>query len=292
MRRKRPLGNLSAKIASIPMAATAIGVFVLCVIYSFLLSLTHSRVFPEFEFTGFDQYVRLWTTERWIVSVENVAIFGVLFIVLCLLIGFVLAVLLDRDIRMEDSFRTIFLYPFALSFVVTGLVWRWMMDPKLGIEHVVHTLGWESFWFAPLTDRTWAIYGIVLAAVWQSSGLIVVLMLAGLRGVDQEIWKAARVDGIPLWRTYLFIVVPMMRPIIVTALVLLGVNVVRVYDLVVAQTGGGPGVATEVPAKFVVDYFTTRMNVAIAMAAATMMVLPVLLLVGPWVWNEYVRRRR
>ncbi|HEU4987070.1 MAG TPA: sugar ABC transporter permease [Rhizobiaceae bacterium] len=292
MRRRGPISNLSAKIASIPMAATAIGVFVLCVIYSFLLSLTRSRTFPNFDIVGFEQYVRLWTTDRWLVSVYNLCIFGVLFIVLCLLIGFVLAVLIDQNIRMEDTFRTIFLYPFALSFVVTGLIWQWMMDPSLGIQNVVRNLGWESFWFSPLIDQTWAIYGVVIAAVWRSSGLIVVLMLAGLRSVDEEIWKAARVDGIPLWRTYLFIVVPMMRPVLVTALVLLGVDVVRVYDLVIAQTDGGPGMATEVPAKFVVDYFTTRMNVAIAMAAATMMVLPVLLLVGPWVWNEYVRRGR
>lgn len=291
MKRRRAFtNNLSAKIASLPMAATAIGVFVVCVLYSFVLSLTRSRTFPNFNIVGFEQYVRLWSTDRWNVSVYNLVIFGVLFIVACLLIGYLLAVLIDQNIRAEDTFRTIFLYPFALSFVVTGLVWQWMMDPSLGIQNEVRKLGWESFTFAPLIDQTWAIYGVVIAAVWQSAGLIVVLMLAGLRGIDDEIWKATRVDGIPTWRTYIFIVLPMIRPVIVTAVVLLGVSVVRVYDLVVAQTGGGPGNATEVPGKFVVDHFTTRMNVSIAMAAATMMVLPVLLFVGPWVWNEYVRR--
>lgn len=291
-RKPGAFANLTAKVASIPMAVTAVGVFVVCVLYSFLLSLTRSRTFPNFDFVGLEQYERLWSTERWTISVYNLLIFGVLFIALCLLIGFALAILIDQNIRMEDTFRTVFLYPFALSFVVTGLIWQWMMDPALGIQNVVRELGWESFWFAPLTDQTWAIYGVIIAAVWRSSGLIVVLMLAGLRSVDGEIWKAARVDGIPTWRTYLFIVIPMMRPVLITAVVLLGVDVVRVYDLVVAQTGGGPGNATEVPAKFVVEHFTSRNNVAIAMAAATMMVLPVLLFVGPWVWNEYVRRGR
>jgi glucose/mannose transport system permease protein len=291
-RKTRMWSNLSAKIASVPMLVTAIGVFVLCVMYSIALSFTRSRYFPKFDFIGFDQYVRLWTTDRWTVSVSNLLIFGVLFIGFCLLLGFLLAVMLDRNIRMEGIFRTIFLYPYALSFVVTGLIWQWMMDPALGIQNVVRNMGWESFSFAPLTSTTYAIYGVVIAAVWQGTGLIMCLMLAGLRGVDREIWKAARVDGISLWRTYIFIIIPMIRPVIVTSVVLLSISVVRVYDLVVAQTGGGPGIATEVPAKFVIDHFTERGNVAIAMAAATMMLLPVLLLVGPWVYNEYVRRVR
>jgi len=274
------------------MGMTALGVFVVCVLYSFALSFTSSRHFPSFNLVGLDQYDRLWGTDRWIVSVQNLLIFGVLFMAFCLLVGFLLAVLLDQQIAMEDTFRTIYLYPFALSFVVTGLIWQWMMDPLLGIQNVVRSLGWESFVFAPLTSTTYAIYGVVIAAVWQHTGLILALMLAGLRGIDQEIWKAARVDGIPVWRTYISIVVPMMRPVIITATVLLGVGVVRVYDLVVAQTGGGPGIATEVPAKFVIDHFTERGNVGQAMAAATMMVLPVLLIIGPWVWNEYVRRGR
>ncbi|OKH88792.1 carbohydrate ABC transporter permease [Thalassospira sp. TSL5-1] len=291
-RKTRMWSNLSAKIASIPMLITAVGVFILCVAYSIALSFTRSRYFPKFDFIGFDQYIRLWTTDRWTVSVSNLLIFGVLFIGFCLVIGFILAVLLDRNIRMEGVFRTIFLYPYALSFVVTGLIWQWMMDPALGIQNVVRNLGWESFNFAPLTSTEYAIYGVVIAAVWQGTGLIMCLMLAGLRGIDREIWKAARVDGIPLWRTYIFIIIPMIRPVIVTAVVLKAISVVRVYDLVVAQTGGGPGIATEVPAKFVIDHFTERGNVAIAMAAATMMLLPVLLLVGPWVYNEYVRRAR
>ncbi len=277
-------------LATTPMALTAIGIFVVCVVYSVVLAFTRTKRFPTFDFVGFDQFGRLWHTSRWLASVENLLIFGVLFIAICLLVGFLLAVLMDQKVRMESAFRTVFLYPYAMSFVVTGLVWQWMLEPSLGIQNEVRSWGWSSFSFAPLTDPDFAIYGVIIAAAWQSSGLIMALMLAGLRGIDSDIWKAARVDGIPTWQTYLFIVLPMMRPVVVTSVVLLGASVVKVYDLIVAQTGGGPGISTEVPAKFVIDYITERGNAGQGMAAATMMLLPILLLVGPWVYNEYVRR--
>lgn len=286
--RRRPW---MAWLATVPMTVTALGIFVVCVIYSILLAFTDSHRFPVFHFVGLKQFDRLWHTSRWLESVENVFIFGALFIGFCLLVGFMLAVLMDQKIRCESAFRTLFLYPYAMSFVVTGLVWQWMLEPSLGIQNVVRSWGWESFSFAPLTSPEWAIYGVIIAAAWQSSGLIMAIMLAGLRGIDSDIWKAARVDGIPAWRTYLFIVLPMMRPVVVTAVVLLGASVVKVYDLIVAQTGGGPGISTEMPAKFVIDFITDRGNAAQGMAAATMMLLPILLLVGPWVYNEYVRRK-
>ncbi|WP_421855976.1 carbohydrate ABC transporter permease [Marinomonas sp.] len=281
--------QLSSLLASTPMAIVAIGVFVVCVGYSVVLSFTKSRLFPNFNWVGLDQYERLWGTSRWVVSVENLFLYGVLFIALCLISGFFMAVFLDQKVRFESGFRTLFLYPYAMSLVVTGLVWQWMMEPSLGIQNVVQRMGWESFEFAPLVSSEYAIYGVLIAAVWQSSGLVMALMLAGLRGIDGEIWKAARVDGIPTWRTYLFIVLPMMRPVMITSVVLLAVGVVRVYDLIVAQTGGGPGMSTEMPAKFVIDHITARGNVGLGMAAATMMLLPVLLVIGPWIYREYVR---
>lgn len=284
--------NINALLASTPMMLVALGVFVLCVAYSVVLSFTGSRLFPKFKWVGLDQYERLWTTSRWLTSVENLLLYGVLFILLCLICGFLLAVFLDQRVRFESGFRTLFLYPYAMSLVVTGLVWQWMMEPSLGIQNVIQKMGWESFEFAPLVDPDVAIYGVLVAAVWQSSGLIMALMLAGLRGIDGEIWKAAKVDGIPTWKTYVFIVIPMLRPVLITSVVLLAVGVVRVYDLIVAQTGGGPGMATEMPAKFVIDHITIRGNVGQGMAAATMMLLPVLLVIGPWIYREYVRPRR
>ncbi|AJQ93158.1 carbohydrate ABC transporter permease [Gynuella sunshinyii] len=281
--------QFSALLASTPMMIVAVGVFVICVSYSVLLSFTRSRLFPNLKWVGLDQYERLWGTSRWIMSVENLFIYGVLFIAFCLLSGFLMAVFLDQKVRFESTFRTLFLYPYAMSLVVTGLIWQWMMEPSLGIQNVIQKLGWESFHFAPLVDPQYAIYGVLIAAVWQSSGLVMAIMLAGLRGIDEQLWKATRVDGIPPWKVYLFIILPMIRPVIVTSVVLLAVGVVRVYDLIVAQTGGGPGMATEMPAKFVIDHITQRANVGLGMAAATMMLLPVLVVIGPWIYREYVR---
>jgi glucose/mannose transport system permease protein len=163
---------------------------------------------------------------------------------------------------------------------VTGLVWQWALDPNLGLQQTIRNWGWTNFSFAPLVDARTAIYGLVVAGIWQGSGVTMAILLAGLRGVDAEIWKAAKVDGIPTWRTHLFIVAPMMRGAFVTAFVLQCVAVVRVYDLVIAMTGGGPGIATTMPAVYVIQMITVRQNVGQGMAGATMMLLPVLLVLA------------
>lgn len=272
--------NMNAKIASIPMVATALVVFVGCTVWTITYSFTNSRLLPVTNWVGFDQYERLWNTSRWIVSVENLAIFGACSLVLSLGIGFLLAVLLDQKIRFENTLRSIILYPYALSFVVTGLIWQWLLNPEFGIQHIIRGLGFENFNFDPLFNPDLVIYGILFAAIWQGSGLIMVLMLAGLRGIDQEIWKASRVDGIPAWKTYLFIVLPMLKPVLVTALVLITSGIIKVYDLVVAQTSGGPGIASEVPAKYVIDAMFNRQNLGQAFAASTMMLLAVLIILA------------
>lgn len=284
--------NLNAKIASIPMVLTALVVFVGGTAWTVLYSFTNSKLLPRLKFVGLDQYERLWSTQRWLVSIENLFIYGVLSLIFSFVIGFLLAAMLDRKIRFEDTFRTIFLYPFALSFIVTGLVWQWLLNPDFGVQHVVRSLGWESFAFNPLYDRHIVIYGILIAALWQGTGLIMCLMLAGLRGIDEDIWKAARVDGIPMWKTYLFIVIPMMRPVFVTTLVIVAANIVRVYDLVVAQTSGGPGIASEVPAKYVYDYMFLGQNLGQGFAASTMMLLSVVIVIVPWAYLEFGRRGR
>ncbi len=166
------------------------------------MSLTNSRLLPVNTFVGTQQYERLFGDPRWLVSLQNMALFGVLFIGFCLALGFLLAVAIDQRVRGEDGLRTIFLYPHAMSFIVTGLVWQWMMNPTLGIQEAVQALGWTSFRFDWVVRRDMAIYAVVIAGVWQSAGLVMALMLAGLRGVDEDLWKAARVDGIPPWRVY------------------------------------------------------------------------------------------
>lgn len=278
--RRRPFAKLQAVLGTTPMIATAVGVFVICILFSVWWSFTNSKVFPSNTFVGMTQYERLWNNDRWIISVNNVWFFGVLSIVFNMVAGYVLAVFMDQRIKQEDLFRSIFLYPFAMSSIVTGLVWQWMMDPNLGIQETVRNMGWEGFNFAPLANGDSAIYGLVLAGIWNGVGVTMAIMLAGLRGVDSEIWKAAKIDGIPAWRTYLFIVLPMMRGAIITALILQATGVIRVFDLVVAMTQGGPGVSTQMPAIYVIQHITDRANVGQGMAAATMMLLPIAVLIA------------
>jgi glucose/mannose transport system permease protein len=284
--------NLNAKIASIPMILTAVVVFVGGTIWTVVYSFTDSKLLPRLRFVGLDQYDRLWSNERWLVSIENLLIYGVLSLIFSLVIGFVLAALLDQKIRFEDTFRTIFLYPFALSFIVTGLVWQWLLNPEFGVQSVIRGLGFENFSFDPLYNADIVIYGILIAGLWQGTGLIMCLMLAGLRGIDEDIWKAARVDGIPMWKTYLFIVIPMMRPVFITTLVLIASGIVKLYDLVVAQTGGGPGIASEVPAKYVYDFMFRAQNLGQGFAASSMMLLSVAIIVVPWAYLEFGGKRR
>ena len=284
--------NLSAKIAAIPMILTALVVFVGGTAWTVLYSFTSSKLLPRLKFVGLDQYDRLWHTDRWIMSIENLLIYGLCSLVFSFVIGFLLAALMDQKIRYENTFRTIILYPFALSFIVTGLVWQWLLNPDLGIQSVIRAIGWHSFSFDPLYNPEIVIYGVLIAGLWQGTGLVMVLMLAGLRGIDQEIWKAARIDGIPAWKTYLFIVIPMMRPVFITTLVIVASGIVRLYDLVVAQTSGGPGIASEVPAKYVYDYMFQGQNLGQGFAASTMMLLAVAIVVIPWAYLEFGGKKR
>jgi len=283
--------NLSSKIAALPMMFTAIGVFVIATLWTIYHSFTNSRMLPKSEFIGLAQYERLWSSDRWYMSIENLAIYGVCSLIFSLLIGFMLAALLDQKTRFENTFRSIFLYPFALSFIVTGLVWQWILNPDYGVEKIVRSIGFESFVFNPLYNIDIVIYGILVAGLWQGTGFIMCLMLAGLRGIDQEIWKAARVDGIPMWKTYIQIVIPMMRPVFITTLVIIAAGIIKVYDLVVAQTSGGPGISSEVPAKYVYDYMFSAQNLGQGFAASTMMLVSVLIVLIPFAYLEFGRRK-
>ena len=288
---KRPtrlFKNMTAKIAALPMIATALVVFVGCTLWTIYHSFTRSRLLPAPEkWVGLKNYDRLWGENRWLISIENLAIYGACSLVLSLVIGFILAALLDRKIRFENTIRTIILYPFALSFVVTGLVWQWLLNPSLGLQNVIREWGWTTFTFDPLNNAEIVIFGILIAGVWQGSGFVMVLMLAGMRGIDEDVWKASRVEGIPAWKTYLFIVIPMMRPVFVTALVIISAGIIKVYDLVVAQTSGGPGIASQVPALYVIDKMFGSQNLGLGFAASTMMLLSVLVVLIPWAYLEF-----
>jgi glucose/mannose transport system permease protein len=232
--------------------------------------------------------VRLFNNDRWVLSLQNIVIYGVLFIVICLAIGLLLAVFIDQKVMAEGALRTVFLYPYAMSFVATGLVWQWILNPELGIQGVLRRIGFTHARFDWIVDQDRVIYTLVIATVWQASGLVMALLLAGLRGIDEEIWKAARIDGIPRWRVYVSIVIPMLGASISTAFILLFVMVIKLYDAVVAMTQGGPGTASEVPAKFIMDYLFGRANLGLASAASIVLLVTVLAILAP---VFYIRSR-
>jgi glucose/mannose transport system permease protein len=277
---------VAAQFALVPMVLTVLGVYVGTVLWSLRISVSSSQIFPRSDFVGLAQYERLFRTDRWMASLQHIALFGVLFIGLCLLLGFLMAVFLDQHVRGEGVLRTVFLYPYAMSFVATGLVWQWMLNPELGLQATVRHLGFENFRFDWIVDQDKVMYTLVIATVWQAAGLVMAVLLAGLRGIDEALWQAARIDGVPRWRYYLDIVLPQLGPAFGTAFVLLAITVVKLFDPVVAMTQGGPGIASEVPAKFIMDYLFSRANVGLASAASTVMLVTVIALIAP-VW--YVR---
>ncbi|WP_231512177.1 carbohydrate ABC transporter permease [Paucibacter sp. KBW04] len=266
------------------MAITVLLGYLGAALWSLRISFTSSRTFPADDYVGLLQYERLFENERWLLSLQNLCIYGVLFIVASMVIGFLLAVFIDQKVKGEGLLRTAFLYPYAMSFVATGLVWQWVLNPESGLQHSMRQLGWAGFTFDWIIDQDLVIYTVVIASVWQASGLVMALLLAGLRGIDEDIWKASRIDGVPAWRVYLSVVLPMLAPTLATVFVLLATGVVKVFDAVVSMTQGGPGTASDVPAKFIMDHLFGRANIALASAGAMVLLLTVLILVAPFLY--------
>lgn len=278
--------------ALLPMALTVLVGYLGTALWTLRVSMSSSRTFPSDDFVGLAQYERLFESERWMQSLQHLAVYGVLFIVACMVIGFLLAVLIDQKVRAEGVLRTIFLYPYAMSFVATGLAWQWLLHPEAGLPQAVRRLGFADFSFDWTVDQDKVMFTIVIATVWQASGLVMALVLAGLRGVDAEIWKAARLDGIPAWRVYLQVVLPMLAPTLATVFILLFTGVVKLFDAVVAMTQGGPGMASDVPAKFIMDHLFGRANLGLASAGAMVLLATVLALVAPVLYARAHAARR
>jgi glucose/mannose transport system permease protein len=308
-----PYENQQSKFGSLFMILIALFVFVGGTLWVILFSFTSIKILPLFtpaewwdKFNGVANYTRLFNTSRWMDcpalseigtaawqlkcsgSFPNVVTYAIFFISIVMTLGFIIAVLMDQKIRAEGMFRTIYLYPFALSFIVTGHVWAWIFSPEYGLQKAVRGLGWESFSFGWIADQKMVMYAIVIAGVWQGTGFVMALMLAGLRGIDEEIWKAARIDGIPTWRTYLQIVLPMMKPVLVTTFVFVASGAIRIYDLVLATTDGGPGVSSDVPSRYIYQHFSA--NLGQSLAASTIMLLAMAVILIPWIRMEFGKK--
>ena len=273
---------------SLAMALVFVYGFILFTVY---LSFTDSRILPSFGWVGFENYSKLFRLRHWEIAVTNMGVFAVLYMLICTAIGLALAIFFDQKIRGEGILRPIYLYPMALSFIVTGTAWKWMLDPGIGLENTMHALGWESFAFDWIKNRNFAIYTVVLAAVWQTSGFVMAMFLAGLRGIDNEILKAAQIDGASNWNLYRRIIIPQLRPAFLSAFVILAHLAIKTYDLVIALTGGGPGRATELPATFMYSYTFTRNQMGIGAASATIMLMTIAAIMIPYLYSELRERK-
>jgi glucose/mannose transport system permease protein len=256
------------------------------IMFTVYLSFTSSTLMPAYDWAGAASYGRLFGLQNWEVSIGNLVVFASLYIVLAIALGLIFAILIDQQIRAEGAIRSIFLYPMALSFIVTGTAWKWLLDPGVGVERTVRNLGWESFSFGWIKDNDMAIYCVVIAAIWQTTGFVMALFLAGLRGVDQEQVKAARVDGARTWQIYLRIIIPQLGPVFVSAFVILAHMAIKSYDLVIALTNGGPGRSTWLPSVFMYQYTFTRNEMSVGAASAVLMLGAIALVVLPYLFSE------
>ncbi|MDD5332188.1 MAG: sugar ABC transporter permease [Rhodoferax sp.] len=256
-------------------------------IWNGVLSVTGSRMLPNYdEFVGLAQYQRLFEMDRWWVALRNLGIFSVLYVAGALALGLLLAIFLDQKIRFEGALRTVYLYPMALSFIVTGTAWKWILNPSLGLEKLMHDLGWQSFHFDWLVQSESAIYCVVIAGIWQSAGFAMALFLAGLRGIDDSIIKAAQIDGASLPRIYWRIILPILRPVVFSTVLVLSHLSIKSFDLVMALTAGGPGFASDVPATFMFVMSFTRGQIGLGAASASMMLATVAAIVVPYLYSE------
>jgi glucose/mannose transport system permease protein len=287
------LNFLEKHLPKIVIAPTTLAMIVCMygfILWTGLLSFTKSRMMPQWEYVGFEQYIRLFENPRWHVALDNLAVFLILFIAISLALGLLLAIFLDQKIRNEGVIRTIYLYPMAISFIVTGTAWKWILNPGLGIEKIFRDMGFLDFEFRWLVEQDMAIYTIVIAAVWQSSGFVMAMFLAGLRGVDDNLVKAAKIDGASTFRSYWHVILPIMRPVFFSAVVILTHIAIKSFDLVQALTGGGPGYSSDLPANFMYTFAFNRAQMGLGAASAMVMLFGVLAVLIPYLYSELRER--
>jgi glucose/mannose transport system permease protein len=286
--------KLERLLPKIVLAPTTLAVLIF--VYGFIcwtawISFTKSKLLPKYDLVGIYQYAKLFMNDRWWVACKNLVIFGSLFIIFCVIIGLILAILLDQNIRGDGFIRAVYLYPMALSFIVTGTAWKWMLNPSLGLERLVHQMGFTGFSFDWLVNSKMSIYTVVIAGVWQSSGFVMALFLAGLRGIDDAIIKAAQVDGASLTKIYWKIIIPSLRPVFFSSIILLSHIAIKSFDLVVALTSGGPGYSSDLPATFMYAFAFNRNRLGFGAASAMMMFFGVMAIIIPYLYSELRSRR-
>jgi len=258
--------------------------------WTFYISLSDSTLLPSYGFRGFENYIDLWNNRRWGVAYSNLFFFSAFYVVAAMAVGLLLALLLDQKIRAESFWRTMYMYPLAVSFIVTGTVWQWLYNPTAGIQFLVNSLGWTDFEFALTTDRKNAIWAIIITGVWQSAGFTMALFLAGLRSVDGDIIKAAQIDGASTFRIYRKVILPSITPIFLAVAVVQLQAAIKTFDLAVALTNSGPGISTTFPATYVYDLMFQRGEIGEGAAAAMMILAALAVVLVPY--SLYLTWRR
>ena len=230
--------------------------------------------------SGVRNYTNLWHEERWIRDLKNLGVFTVVFIVGSLAMGAIMALLLDKGVKGEGVFRGVYLFPMAVSFIAAGIVWRWLLNPSSGLNLIFDKLGLDVLKNQWWQTRSWGMAAMAIPAVWQMSGYIMALYLAGFRGVPEELREAARMDGAAEWKVYRHVVFPHLRPVTLSALVILGHISIKVFDLILAVSGK-QGI-TETPAVYMWDLIFQASNRPKDAAIATLLLLGVAVLILPY----------
>jgi glucose/mannose transport system permease protein len=287
---RRRLGRALTEFAIWFPLAIAAGNVVVFTLWTTWVSFTASSLMPDYTWVGLRNYWAVTRTANFQIAYVNLVIFGLGYVLLTMALGLLLAILLDQRVRGENVLRTIFLYPLAVSFVVTGTVWSWLLNPGLGLQKLVQDLGWTDFRFDWLVQSDKAIYTVILAGVWQAAGFAMALFLAGLRSVDRDLIKAAQIDGAGALRIYRRVLLPTIWPIFVTVFVILLQWAIKAFDLVRALTGGGPGISTMLPTLVVYDFMFQRSELGRGSAAAVLMLLSLIVVLAPY--GLYMRWRK
>ncbi len=288
-------GDKWTPILFITPSIVAVGIFV----YGFIswtgfISFTKwNNVLPDYTLVGFKNYQKLFANMRFQIDLHNTLVFTVVFVASCLLIGLLLAVLIDQRVKGEGIFRNLFLLPMAVSFIVSGVIWHWLFNPgsiqlgNIGVNQLFEKLGLNflnSGWY---TDPKIGIIAVAIAAIWQFSGYTMALYLAGLRGIPLELREAAAIDGASKWKIFYYITLPFLRPITFGAIIILGHISLKIFDLVVAMTGSGPAFSCDVPALFMYDTTFRGNHFAQGASIAIILLLLVSLLIIPYLITTF-----
>ena len=283
---------VSILLISPAVAATAVFVYGFIGFTAYSSLTKWNKLLPDFTFVGLANYRSLFANQRFRIDMRNTVVFTLVFLAACLILGFVLAFLLDQRIKGEGFFRSVYLFPMSISFIVTGVVWRWLLNPgsdalgATGINLLFEKLGvgfLKTGWY---TDPRIGIIAVAIAATWQMSGYTMAMFLAGLRAIPDELREAARVDGATEIQIIQRIIMPLLRPVTLSAVIVLGHISLKIYDLVVSMTGPGLGFATDVPAYFMWDTTFRGNHFARGAAVAVILLFMVAVLVVPYLtWS-------